>query len=59
MRPSEAIEAAKSSKYSEVRSYLSKASVYEVRHIIKNVPHYTLRKKYCGPKAIRGQRGCL
>ena len=51
-RLSEAMEAAQSSKYSEVRSYLSKASVYEVRYIIKNVPRYTLKKKYCGLEAI-------
>ena len=52
MRPSEAIEAAKSSKYSEVRSYLSKASVYEVRHIKLNVPQYTLMKMYYGAEAV-------
>ena len=33
-RLSEAMEAAQSPKYFEVRSYLSRASVYEVRHII-------------------------
>ena len=52
LRLSEAMEAAQITKYFEVRSYLSRASVYEVRHITLNVPHNTLMKKYYGNEAV-------
>ena len=52
LRLSEAMEAAQSTKYFEVRSYLSKASVYEVRLITLNVSHNTLIKKYYGAEAV-------
>ena len=52
LRLSEAMEAAQITKYFEVRSYLSKASVYEVRHITLNVSHNTLIKKYYGAEAV-------
>ena len=41
LRLSEAMEAALSTKYFKIRSYLSRASVYEVRHVIQNIPHKT------------------
>ena len=53
-RPPEAMEAAQSTKYFAVRSYLSRALVYEVRHVIQNIPHNTLMKKYYGTEAVRG-----
>ena len=46
------MEAALSLKYFEVRSYLSRVSVYEVRHIKLNVPHNTLMKMYYGAEAV-------
>ena len=46
------MEAAQITKYSEVRSYLSRASVYEVRHKTSNVPHNTLMKMYYGAEAV-------
>ena len=52
MRLSEAMEAAQSTKYFEVKSYLSRASVYEVRHMTLNVPHNTLMKKYYDAEVI-------
>jgi len=52
LRLSEAMEAALSTKYFKIRSYLSRASVYEVRHITLNVPHNTLMKKYYGAEAV-------
>ena len=52
MRLSEAMEAAQSTKYFEVKSYLSRASVYEVRHKTSNVPHNTLMKMYFGAEAV-------
>ena len=48
------MEAAQSTKYFEVSSYLSRASVYEVMHVIQNIPHNTLMKKYYGAEAVRG-----
>ena len=51
-RLAEAMEAAQSPKYFEVRSYLSRASVYEVRYITLNVPHNTIIKKYYGNEAV-------
>ena len=54
LRLSEAMEAAQSTKYFEVSSYLSRASVYEVIHVIQNIPHNTLMKKYFGAEAVRG-----
>jgi hypothetical protein len=52
LRLSEAMEAAQITKYFEVRSYLSRVSVYEVRHIKLNVPQYTLMKMYYGAEAV-------
>ena len=52
LRLSEAMEAAQITKYFEVRSYLSRVSVYEVRHIKLNVPHNTLMKIYYGAEAV-------
>ena len=52
LRLSEAMEAALSTKYFKIRSYLSRASVYEVRHITSNVPHNTLMKICYGAEAV-------
>ena len=52
LRLSEAMEAALSTKYFKIRSYLSRSSVYEVRHITLNVSHNTLIKKYYGAEAV-------
>ena len=52
LRLSEAMEAALSTKCFKIRSYLSRASVYEVRHITLNVPHNTLMKKYHDAETI-------
>ena len=52
LRLSEAMEAAQCTMYFEVRSYLSRASVYEVRHMTLNVPHNTLMKKYYDAEVI-------
>ena len=52
LRLSEAMEAAQITKYFEVRSYLSRVSLYEVRHITSNVPNNTLMKMYYDAEAV-------
>ena len=52
------MEAAQSTKYFEVMSYLSRVSVYEVRPITLIVPHHIVTKKYYGAEASRGHGGC-